>query len=706
MFTDSLCVSCENFQLNENASSLFTLSPKFVPTPTGCCHRDVLIGVRDFLRKYKWRTVLGACKNSSNRFNVRTGVEPSSKLVHPDVLRHCNSVFSAVTSLLRNCPSCYPSDNLSAAQRLELQRLSDDRSVVISPADKGGMWLITSVEEYDAESYRQLADTRFYQPIEEEMTQFTARRLRNFLDFLVKKRFLSRKESRALQPPSAPKDRLFYLIPKLHKETWSTTSMPPGRPIISDVDSVSRRCASLVEHFLAPVARSLPSYVRDSLDVIAKIDSLRVSDSTILFTMDISSLYTNVPTAEGLQAVSRAFLRHPDVKRPDLTILSILRLLLNSNDFVYRQERFLQVQGTAMGSAYGGSYASIFLGEWEGRICDRDLKPEFWIRFIDDVFGVWNHGEQELLNFCTYVNSLFPSIKVSLNLDFNLIRFLDLTLYKSGDRLLHRIGFKPTDSFTILSPSSYHPVHIFNGILFGQIYRWATRSATYKDFKDTKHVVQRHWRRQGYTRTRIRKIVKSVLNFTHQGPDTWETGFLPCDCLTCSFGFSTRCVNSPVTRDSYPIVHRITCKDVDIIYLIVCKKCDCKYVGETSRPLYRRISEHLCNIRSGYPTSVSKHFTSTCDLNDFSFTALEHCPSLCKRRRKEVNWINRLNTTSPAGMNETTEFDEGHINLVLPYSECSQRVGRLCSSLVRDLKVRSSFTTSANLRQLTRNHRQ
>jgi len=124
-----------------------------------------------------------------------------------------------------------------------------------------------------------------------------------------------RREVRALQPPDAPVDRRLYLIPKLHKPRWPFNHMPPGRPIVSNTSSVFRGCASLIEHFLTPIARKTPSYVRDSLHVVSLLKDAIFTKPVTLFTMDITSLYTNIPTSEGI-----AFLKHTDVKRPDLIL--------------------------------------------------------------------------------------------------------------------------------------------------------------------------------------------------------------------------------------------------------------------------------------------------------------------------------------------------------------------------------------------------
>ena len=165
----------------------------------------------------------------------------------------------------------------------------------------------------------------------------------------------------------------------------------------------------------------------------------------------------------------------------------------------------------------------------------------------------------------------------------------------------------------------------------------------------------------------------------------------------CKYSFYVHSVREGPSL--FPIVHRISCNDSHIIYLIVCKRCSCRYVGETSRPLRVRISEHVNNIVKHHPTPVSQHFNSTCSLDDFSFTALERAVNTTKRKEKETRWIRRLKTLAPNGLN-TIESTRRALHLVLPFSDCSNRVVRVCQSVIRDVTTVGSFRANKNLRSL------
>ena len=42
------------------------------------------------------------------------------------------------------------------------------------------------------------------------------------------------------------------------------------------------------------------------------------------------------------------------------------------------------------------------------------LPPFFYVRYIDDVFGVWTHGKDALLEYFNILNSIHPTIRFTI----------------------------------------------------------------------------------------------------------------------------------------------------------------------------------------------------------------------------------------------------------------------------------------------------
>ena len=82
-------------------------------------------------------------------------------------------------------------------------------------------------------------------------------------------------------------------------------------------------------------------------------------------TLDVTSLYTNIPDQEGMRACAKALARErPLHSKPSISnIIQLMRLVLTLNNF--DDENYLQVGGTAMGTRLAPSYANLFMAEFE-----------------------------------------------------------------------------------------------------------------------------------------------------------------------------------------------------------------------------------------------------------------------------------------------------------------------------------------------------
>ena len=118
----------------------------------------------------------------------------------------------------------------------------------------------------------------------------------------------------------------------------------------------------------------------------------KIPDNSIPVTMDVRSLYTNIPNKEEIEAVGTTLKRKNMGTR---IISSSLRLVLTLNNFVFNSQNYLQIKGCAMGTKCEPSYANIFMGMFK----ERHIYPliekisNFYLRFIDDTFlnMDWNY---------------------------------------------------------------------------------------------------------------------------------------------------------------------------------------------------------------------------------------------------------------------------------------------------------------------------
>ena len=92
--------------------------------------------------------------------------------------------------------------------------------------------------------------------------------------------------------------------------------------------------------------------------------------AAILVSMDVSSLYTNIPQQQGTDVIGEAYQKFHYYNPPIPTRLlrKMLGLILKENSFQFNRENYLQTHGTAMGTKMVVSLANIFMGEIETKL--------------------------------------------------------------------------------------------------------------------------------------------------------------------------------------------------------------------------------------------------------------------------------------------------------------------------------------------------
>ena len=89
---------------------------------------------------------------------------------------------------------------------------------------------------------------------------------------------------------------------------------------------------------------------------------LNVLLTRLIFTMDISSLDTVIPNSEGLLSLKYFFDQRTVEEPSSETLLRLAELVLTLNCFSFAGNYYKQINGVAMGTKMGPSYANLFVG--------------------------------------------------------------------------------------------------------------------------------------------------------------------------------------------------------------------------------------------------------------------------------------------------------------------------------------------------------
>jgi hypothetical protein len=184
---------------------------------------------------------------------------------------------------------------------------------------------------------------------------------------------------------------------------------------------------------------------------------------------------------------------------PATYILQLLKLVLSRNNFAFNGKNFLQIMGVPMGSICSPTFAILFLHILETKLLqEAEFTPDMWKRFIDDIFGLWNHGEEKLLAFFEYLNAAHPTIKFTLEYSKKEIPFLDTVVYKSGNKLQVRLYSKPTDTHSYLTYDSCHPNHSKKNGPYGQFLRIKQNNTDEQNYQQDCVKLNSYYQDRGY----------------------------------------------------------------------------------------------------------------------------------------------------------------------------------------------------------------
>ena len=164
---------------------------------------------------------------------------------------------------------------------------------------------------------RQLNNEEFYKRVEEDLTSQHEQLINKCISDLINNGDLDMDTGQLLRPANS-RTPIFYTLAKIHKPN------NPGRPVISSVNSHTEKLSAYVDEFLRPLAQALPSHIRDTTDFIIRLKNLgTVSENSFLATLDVSSLYTNIDTHDGLAIIEEELAKTGQIQ-PSAKTLSLL----------------------------------------------------------------------------------------------------------------------------------------------------------------------------------------------------------------------------------------------------------------------------------------------------------------------------------------------------------------------------------------------
>ena len=147
-----------------------------------------------------------------------------------------------------------------------------------------------------------------------------------------------------------------------------------------------------VDSLLQPVAEVQKSYLQNTTEFIKFIDRMKVPEN-IFVSMDVTSLYTNIPQEECITVICNPHKvfheNNPPI--PAALLREMLGLIRKENSFQFNGRNYLQSHVAAISIKMKVDFANIFMCAVETDILSqRNTKPLESERYINDVFSLWD----------------------------------------------------------------------------------------------------------------------------------------------------------------------------------------------------------------------------------------------------------------------------------------------------------------------------
>ncbi|XGW13724.1 hypothetical protein V3C99_000216 [Haemonchus contortus] len=410
--------------------------------------------------------------------------------------------------------------------------------------------------------------------------------------------------------------------------------------------------------------------------LLNKLSSASLHEGCVMESFDVTSLYTNVSNEAALEAIYELLCEHePDLHLHGFTVTQVMTILaecLGCSVFRWSCEYYKQLRGLAMGQRLAPVLAIAFMSKIEKPVLDRG--PILYYRYIDDCLIICS--TQEELDICYEVLN-----KQSQNINFtrekpvgDWLPFLNIQVQVIRGIARTKWYRKPSCKNIIVHSQSAHPTKTKQAVV-SNMYRVANIVSSDAELKkESLRMAQNIASFNGYPcfgSTRRRYFsTPTVRKRTQSDKATFSLPFISeevsrsirsivrrCDLqddiriveippntlrklLVRSRLYDTVCDTPNCVVCPYGKVG--DCMKMGVVYSIRCQSCGCEYIGETGRPLYVRVKEHLSGLagsRMHTPLGahrVSFHAGLSFDVS-VSILALE--TEIAARKTLEAFWI-------------------------------------------------------------------
>ena len=607
--------------------------------------------------------------------------------LHPRIESKLHETKVQILAEYRDCQrtlSKVKSTNIPEDEHKALGELKKRKDLVIKESDKDKQFVVVPKSLYREHTTTMLSDTTTY----EKVTKNPLPSMTNEAELLCEHLTQKYPKLEGIDP-YCPRIPEFYTTYKTHKNT----SPPPLRPVTSQVDSPGERLGHATNHILKQALKFVPVNLQDSIQAQQRLKQCKVSQSHILITADVKSLYTNVPLERGVKVVSEFVRQHRDqidmLGMEHSDFVQMLKTVTQSGYFRFDDQYYRQKEGLAMGVKPAPPFAIIYVyltvekplleNDYSFSTASPQDRPsnlmtlDCWGRYVDDCITVGKGSQEEVSILFKYINTLDPNIQFTFEANHQQIDFLDLTVHidKDSDEIQFELFIKPTSLGIFLNYNSGHPRSTILNSARNELLRAVRNGSTEFYRKQGIHKIKEMLRTNDFPVEVIERLNREIntvqtprpkttritqylslpyINEYHKRKvyqilrqnellETTKVTFYPDkklkEILTRSALHPTPC-NKQSDAKCYDCGNM--CMQKNIAYKLTCSICQAEYCGETGRFKRNRCWEHFKSVRDrNNKTAMGKHYLlshpelETVPTEPFRFEVLRVCKDYADR---------------------------------------------------------------------------
>ena len=287
---------------------------------------------------------------------------------------------------------------------------------------------------------------------------------------------------------------------------------------------------------------------------------------------------------------------------------------------LFDREYCKQIDGVAMGSPLGPTFANIFLYFYEQvwlENCPVEFKPVVYRRYVDDTFLLFRSYEH-IEKFRAYLNCQHPNIKFTSEIEENnCMSFLDIRITGELNSFSTSVYRKPTFSRVFTNFDSFIPLSYKTGLIWSLLYRAFSLCSSLELFHQEILKLKDIFKRNGYPTSFIDSCVKRFLDKVFIEKKTFLTASnKELVCVTIFIGKKSLQLRSRLVKSiqgnlqfcSLKVVFQSPCKlrslfhfkdtldkkiRSDLVYRYTCSNCNVTYYGKTYQHFFTRAAQHM-----------------------------------------------------------------------------------------------------------------